>query len=305
MRRGRVGNSGDYSEMMEGMMMEGLEISEEESGSRTSFLHLTEDKGDTSPLPDSSYKVQLEHLEDRLREFAALIKARDKELSSLYQDPSFSPGPTLEDESPHQTKTATLLRNEADRLKSEIRSVNRSIATYEQKLSDINSRLCALESQHNSSFFLRDNDKLTDLTKKISLFQHANGDLQEQVEATKSALLAVQRDSDGMKTLLIPALQAHRAAFEGQRNRVKTGVEEARREVRAASRCSLTPGLTIKPIQLRAKTGKGEKTSQKSSPRMTPALIRETPTPRCSSPRYIPSFLRCRKAALLSKKRVK
>src|SRR5574343_425163 len=124
--------------MTDPITLESLLNNLNDSGSRTSFLHLTEDKGDPSPVPEQSYKLQLEHLEDRLRELAALIRARDRELDGLYQEQSLSPIPrvdpdyasrlvTLEEEN-QQLKALSGLKVESERLKSELKLVNQAIA---------------------------------------------------------------------------------------------------------------------------------------------------------------------------------
>jgi len=298
--------------MTEYITLEHLLSDLDHNDSHTSFLHLTEDKSETTPEGDFSSKQDVEQLEDRLRELSTVIKARDRELDALYQDQSLTPVrardidtqlQSLEQENT-QLRALAGLKVEAERLRAELDIVTQSVQGYEQKLAEVASRLAAVQTEEGASF-LGDSEKLADLTKKISLFQHANGDLQEQVERTRDTLRGVQEENGVLKGKVIPDLKRQIAECESKRSSLRERTEDIKRSLTASAKCRLAAGIWTSP--------KGEhkgraavKLSPKASPRMSPRPLGEDrgKSPKPAGNEYVPSFLRSKRpVTLLAKKR--
>jgi hypothetical protein len=298
--------------MTEYITLEHLLSDLDHNDSHTSFLHLTEDKIETTPEADSSAKQDVEQLEDRLRELSTLIKARDRELDELYQDQSLTPVrardidthfQSLQQENT-QLRALAGLKVEAERLRAELGIVTQSTQGYEQKLTEITSKLATLKAEDSASF-LGDSEKLTDLTKKISLFQHANGDLQEQVERAKEALREVQEENEGLKGKVIPHLKRQIVECEGKRNSLRERTEDIKRSLAASAKCRLAAGIWTSPKGER-KGRPASKLSPKASPRVSPRPLGDErgKSPKPGGSEYVPSFLRSKRpVTLLAKKR--
>lgn len=296
--------------MTEYITLEHLLSDLDHSDSRTSFLHITEEKVESSPLVDLDIKQQMDSLEDRARELSALIRTRDRELDALYQDQSSTPVRTgdidvhmqsLEQENT-QLKALSGLKVEAERLRAEIDLVNQAIRGYEQKQREINEKL-GKEASEDSASFLGDSEKITDLMKKISLFQHANGDLQEQVERARDTLRDVREENASLREKVVPELKRLILEAENRRNALVEKTEDAKRSLAASSKCRLASGIWINPKTV----PKGKvpvKLSPKASAQVSPSPEDRGKSPRAAGYEYVPSFMRSKRpVTLLAKKR--
>lgn len=263
--------------------LEGILRDLEESESRTSCLPRAKDR-QGSPVPEPSDKLQLEHLEEKLREFAALVRQRDRELDELYREQSLSPVPASESElSPRlftleDERQQGLLQAEAHRLRAELSSVNRIVSAYERKLLALHSQLQAIEGNTDP--------RASDLLVRLSSSLQDNGDLQEQVEQARLTLADIESESRQIQNSLIPALQAELLTCETLKDETKESIAR----LKESAKCKLASGVWTQRCCLQ----------RQSSPQK---YDRPAPPKRLESPRpkreYVPSFLRSKRSAKL------
>lgn len=273
--------------------LEGILRDLEESESRTSFLPRADDR-QGSPEPETSYKLQLEHLETKLREFAALVRVRDRELDELYREQSLSPVPASESEgSPRlftleDERQQSLLQAEADRLRGELSTVNCTVSSYERKLLAVHSQLQAAEGGRDP--------RASDLIMRLSAFLQDNGDLREQVERARQVLSGIEGENRQIQQILIPDLETDLRDYETRRDETRKSIARLK-----SAKCNLASGVWTQRTFQRLPQSSAQKCP---TDRPAPPKRLESPRPKRE---YAPSFLRSMRPTkvLVKRKHVK
>ena len=260
--------------------LEGLLRDLEESESRTSFLH---GQQRISPVLDVASKQKLAELEGKLREFAALIRERDKALDEAYREQRLSPIPASEvDGSPRLLTSAderqrNALQSEVTRLREELRTVNACISVYEQQLLTVHTQLQVLETRQSPSPLP---SPLTDSTS-----------LQLQITRAKSFLLSIQTENAQLRTTLIPALETELQDYLSKTDQVKTLLSTWKQ----CGKCNLAAGIwtqrTLNRPQSTVKSHGNDLVSKQNCTVSKP------------KPQYVPSFQRSKRPVKVQIKR--
>lgn len=210
------------------------------------------------PFSGQSSHLRLSHLEARIRECSAMLRAKERELE-LARAIQRMPGvradvsqmqemqgkfTRLEDEN-RRLKALIPLKAEADRLRRDLDQANTLKSAYEERYNEVAVRLAGLDQSDDSSVLIDDSEKRSDLAKKVELFKHANADLVTHIAETATALEVIQRERDSLRDNLIPQLQA--AMRELENRGVSLESELSARQSKETSP-KLCPEVGLKPV---------------------------------------------------------
>ena len=209
------------------------------------------------PFSGQSSHLRLSHLEARIRECSAMLRAKERELE-LARAIQRMPGvradisqmqemqgkfARLEDEN-RRLKALMPLKAEADRLRRELDQANTLKSAYEERYNEVAVRLAGLDQSEDSSVLIDDSEKRSDLAKKVELFKHANADLVTHIAETAAALEAIQKERDSLRDDLIPQLQVTMRELEDR----GLGLETELTTARQSKEHSPKPSTEVMPV---------------------------------------------------------
>lgn len=221
----------DDRESSLGDILAGMDSSFQVQGD--SFLVLEEENRETFPLSSHSNRLQIAHLEARIRDYMEQLEAKDREIALVrtLQSP-MRPGKgsnldsrlMLLEEENKQLRGLSHLRAEVDQLRRELLQAQKTKSTCESQYNESALKLISRQKGDESSS--TEGDKMKEMLQKVELFKIANSDLHSQVSSLATALQEAQSERNQLKNSLIPELQRKLSAIEAENDSLEKGLME-------------------------------------------------------------------------------
>ena len=202
-------------------------------GQMDSFLGLQEENRETFPLSSHSHRLQIAHLEARIRDYTEQLEAKDREIALMraLQSPMQREGGStgvldsnlvLLEEENKQLRGISQLRVEVDKLRRELIQAQKVKSNCESKYNEAALKLISLQKDGESPD--REASKMKEILQKVELFKVANSDLHAQVSTLSAALQTSQSERSHLKGAVIPDLQRTLSSLESEIQSLEKGL---------------------------------------------------------------------------------
>lgn len=222
----------DERESSLGDILAGLDSSFQ--GQMDSFLGLQEENRETFPLSSHSHRLQIAHLEARIRDYEEQLEAKDREIAlvrTLQSPMQGSGGSTaldsrlvLLEEENKQLRGISQLRTEVEKLRRELIQAQKVKSASESKYNEAALKLISLQKGEESPS--REGSRMKEMLKKVELFKVANSDLHGQVSSLATALQSAQSERSRLKGTVIPDLQRTLSSLESEIQTLEKGLSD-------------------------------------------------------------------------------
>ena len=204
-------------------------------GQMDSFLGLQEENRETFPLSSHSHRLQIAHLEARIRDYAEQLEAKDREIALVrtLQTPMQRSGGSigaldsrlvLLEEENKQLRGLSQLRTEVEKLRRDLIQAQKVKSTCEGKYNEAALKLISLQKGEESPD--REGCRMKEMLKKVELFKVANSDLHGQVGSLATALQSAQSERSHLKGTVIPDLQRTLSSLESEIQTLEKGLSD-------------------------------------------------------------------------------
>lgn len=256
-----------------------------------------EEDRETFPLQRHSYRLQLAHLETRLKDYSDRLQAKDREIAltkSMRMSPSIGMDSDqsrnldsrilLLEEENRQLRGLSHLRTEVDRLSKDLLQAQRLKASLEAKFNDAALRLVSLEKREDSCGSGEEPDRMQEMLRKAELFKRSNTQLQSEVTQLHTAIHQAQSERTRLLTSLIPSLQSTLTSLQNE----ITALEAQLAELRGAKGRTRQSRVSVLQLEGEAEARmKWEEDRVETKTCYSPTSDTAQPSPRRHSPSMI------------------